>query len=535
MNRNSTLFTAIAVFSLHFGALATVYTDNGSSAVYNLVAGDSLSIASGTFTGTINSFPAGAKIAVQQSAVFNPTVFSFPDIHGTVYVYGTFKMSSSLRTNSNFTLYNYGVVTVNSTTQMSGSSQNWTNYYSGVMNFNGDVSMTNDNAIFNQGTINFNANLTMTGTTSITNRNIITVAGNYLNSGGTFTNQGRFEAKGSITFNNGQAIINNYCRMIAGGGINNTSGYVNNYNFIWAKAAQNLGNIVNSGTITNGPNAIIKAVTLNNTGTISGAGSLYFTGYTTTTNLGTTGVSGITSDTIRFYDASRTNALTIYDNQSGIVNLNVVYTVLSAPDTVSLSSASSGCAIELVTGVVLPIKWNYFTAAMQNEIPALNWSAQYDAGTTFEIQRSTDGKHFDRIAGVNDQNAKSQYYFNDESFNGQASIVYYRIKAIEPTGVWSYSETKTIRLTLLQNTDVTLSPNPFTTSFNINYTGKENGNISVEIFNLNGQQITHLNQTVHAGQNNILMTGGNKMNRGVYFLKVSQDGKTITTGKIIKQ
>src|SRR5258706_7669817 len=263
MNRNSTFLALFCLLASSFFSptSATVYIDNGSSATYTLNAGDSLNIASGIFTGTINGFPAGAKIAVAPGASFQPSGFVFPNIHGTLYVYGTFKMTSPLRTNSGFVLNNYGMVWVTSTTLMSGSSQLWTNYYGAVMQLDGDVSMTNDNGMVNSGTIIFGANLTMTGTSTITNKNVITVTGNYLNSGGTFNNEGKFQTTGSITFNNGLAVINNYCRMISEGGINNTSGFVNNYGFMWAKASLGVGNIVNSGTLKNGPNAKIKAVT----------------------------------------------------------------------------------------------------------------------------------------------------------------------------------------------------------------------------------------------------------------------------------
>src|SRR5712671_6259385 len=109
MNRNSTLFALISLLSSLFcsQSSATTYIDNGSSATYSLNAGDSLYIASGTFTGTINGFPAGAEIAVASGAVFQPASMAFPNVHGTMYVYGSFKMTSPFRTNTSFTLHNY--------------------------------------------------------------------------------------------------------------------------------------------------------------------------------------------------------------------------------------------------------------------------------------------------------------------------------------------------------------------------------------------------------------------------------------------
>ena len=535
MNRNSTLLSMFCLLAASFfcPTNATVYTDNGSAATYTLNAGDSLSIASGTFTGTINGFPTGAIIAVQSGAVFQPSSMPFPNIHGTLYVYGTFKMTSQLRSNTGFVVKNYGVIWVTSTTLMSGSSQVWTNYFGATMKFDGDVSMTNDNSMINYGTMTFGANLTMTGSTSITNKYVITVAGNYLNSGGTFNNEGKFQTTGSITFNNGQAIINNYCRMIAEGGINNTSGYVNNYGFMWAKASLGQGNLVNSGILKNGPNAIIKSVNFNNTGTVNGAGYLYFTGYTTTTNIGTTGVIGITTDTIKIYDVSRTSPSTIYDNQLGIVNPNVIYQVFGAPDTTV--AFFTGCAVEMIAQIPLPINWNYFFVSLTENVPALTWSAQFDPGTSFEVQRSYDGADFYTIRNIGAEYAKSVYNYNDEQVNTKSSVVYYRIKAIEPGGVQKYSQIKTVKFSNKTGITIQLSPNPFTTNFNVNYQTTEKGTINIRILNMNGQEQLNKTVAVNNGFNSIAVAGTANFAKGMYLVQITAGNKLIGTEKIMKQ
>jgi hypothetical protein len=535
MNRNSTLFALISLLASLFcsQSSATTYIDNGSSATYNLNASDSLYIASGTFTGTITGFDAGAKIAVASGAVFQPVSMPWPNVHGTMYVYGTFKMTSQLHTNTGFILNNYGVVLVTSTTLMSGSGQVWNNYYGALLKLDGDVSMTSDNSIINQGTITCGANLTMTGTTTITNKNVITVAGNYLNSGGTFTNQGRFQTTGSITFNSGQAVVYNYCRMIAEGGIHNTTGFVYNYGFMWAKASLGLGDIVNSGTFYNGPIARVQSVNFNNTGIVNGSGYLYFTGYTTTTNLGTTGVTGITTDTIRIYDVSRTNPSTVYDNQTGIVYPNAVYQVFTAPD--STNHFVPGCAVELMSEIPLAVNWNYFFVTSPDNVPALNWSAQYDRGSVFEIQRSYDGINFYNIKNMTVENTKSVYNFNDEQVNAKSAVVYYRIKAIEPGGAEKYSETRTVKFSNKTGITIQIVPNPFTSNINIYYQTTEKVIIAIRVFNLDGQQQLIKNAAVNNGFNSIAVTEIASLAKGMYIVQVSSNNKLISTEKIIKQ
>lgn len=518
MIRNFTLIPLFCIITslISNPASSTVYIDNGSSATYNLLAGDSLNIASGTFTGTISGFVASAKISVASGAIFQPASMAFPNVHGTMYVYGTFKMTSQLRTNSNFTLHNYGVVWASSTTLMNGSTQVWNNYYGALLRFDGDAQMNTDNSIINLGTMTCGANLIMTMTTSITNKKVITVAGNYLNSGGTLTNEGRFQTTGSMTFNSGTAYIYNHCRMIAESGINNTTGLVVNYTYMWAKSSLGLGNIVNSGTFTNGPNGVLHGAALNNTGTINGAGYIYITGYTTTTNLGTTGVLGITTDTIKFYDVSRTNPATVYDNQSGIVRPNAVYRTFTAPD--SNASYFTGCAVELLNTIPLAINWNYFFVTLADETPALNWSAKYDRGTVFEVQRSYDGINFHQIKNVNSVNTIAEYNFNDELVNDKSTVVYYRIKAIEPGGAQKFSETRTVKFINKDGVTIQTSPNPFASDFTINYQTTEQGRITIKLYNINGQQLLAKNVAVNNSFNSITITEAAKLKKGIYVI-----------------
>ncbi|HEX7844681.1 MAG TPA: hypothetical protein VF476_02710, partial [Chitinophagaceae bacterium] len=442
MNRNSTLIGLFCLLSILQSNTSSAinYVDNGSSTNYALNTGDSLHIASGTYTGTITSFSTGAKISVAFAAIFQPAAISFPNVRGTIYVYGTFRMSADFRTNTGFRIYNYGVVSINGNTIMSGSTQLWMNSYGALMNLNGDISLTNDNSIVNQGTINFGANLTMTGTTSIINKLNINVAGNYQNNGAVLTNQGKFYVNGAINFNSG--LVYNHCRMIAESGIYNTSGQLFNYGFLWSKSSPGTGALVNSGTITNGPGSVILAISLNNTGTINGGGYMHFTGVTTTTNSGTTGAAGITADTIRMFDASRSNVLTIYDNQTGTVYPNVKFQAFSGLD--SNKAYFGGCSMEMVSQIPLAVNWNHFFVTLNDKTPSLDWSAKADEGTRFEIQRSYDGKNFQTIDLVIANNATG-YKYNDLNVNTKSAIVYYRILAVETTGTQKFSETRTVR------------------------------------------------------------------------------------------
>jgi hypothetical protein len=535
MNRNSTLiglFCLVANF-LSGPLSATVYVDNGTATPYTLNTGDSLHIASGTYTGAIISFATGAKISVAQSATFQPASMAFPNVRGTIYVYGTFIMNSQLRSNTGFQVHNYGVIWIKSTTLMSGSGQLWTNYFGALMNMDGDVSMTNDNAILNQGTINAGANFTMTGSTSFTNRLFVNIAGDFLNSGGTVTNQGRWYTTGSMTFNNGLAIINNYCRMIAEKGIYNTSGQLTNYGFLWSKSSPGTGVLQNSGTITNGPGAVILAVNLNNTGVIRGAGYMHFTGTTSTTNSGTTGVNVPTTDTIKMYDASRANMLTIYDVQTGTVHPNVIFSQFMGLD--SNRAYIGGCSMEMVSQIPLAVNWNFFTVTLEDKTPVLNWAAKADQGTRYEVQRSYDGKNFSTIYLVKIEEPKATYNYADLGANSRFTTIYYRIMAVEPTGAQRFSDTRTIKFGNSQTVSVQTMPNPFTSNFTINYQSNVSGQVTIKMISMTGQQQFSKTIAVIKGTNAVTISDVSSLPKGVYMVQVIGGNQLLSAEKIIKQ
>ena len=273
----------------------------------------------------------------------------------------------------------------------------------------------------------------------------------------------------------------------------------------------------NSGTITNGPGAVILAVSLNNTGTIRGAGYLHFTGTTVTTGGGTTGVTGPTTDTLRMYDVSRSNMLTFYDVQSGTVHPNVVFSQFAGLD--SNRAYIGGCSMEMVSQIPLAVNWNYFTASLENKTPVLNWAAKADQGTRFEVQRSYDGKVFTTIHQVSIQDPLASYNYSDFNANSRFTTIYYRIVAVEPGGAQKFSDTRTVKF---ENTTVGVQtmPNPFTSNFTINYQSNHQGQVTIKLVNMTGQQQMSKTIAVIKGINAVTISEAASLPKGVYMLKL---------------
>lgn len=525
MHRNSTLSLATLFVTSLFATTLTAqqtFVNNGNPATYNLQNGDSLYIASGTYTGKVIAFNTGAKITVASGATFQPEVFDNPK--GSLLVYGIAKFTT-LNTNDGFKYTNYGMLWTTGSVNFNGHNQTWINQFGATMRFDAGFTINNANILINKGTI-ISGSVTLNTNASLTNKYTITITGSMTtNTSTTLINEGLLQTSGSMVFNS-MAGVYNVCRMVSGGGFTNNSNSVTNNGLMWAKANNN-STITNNGTITN--TGHIKSVNLVNNSTLKGSGYFYFTG--ATTNYGTTGVSGITTDTLRIYDASRLNPSTIFDIQFGTVRPNTVYRNFTAPDTIN---NFSGCSVEMLANIPLPVKWNYFFVDLADNVPALHWSAEQDPGTIFEIQRSYDAVNYSTIKSVTADNNKITYDYNDAQVNTSAAIVYYRIRAIEPDGAQRLSDTRTVKFATKTGVTIQAAPNPFTSQFTIHYQGSTRSVIAIRVFGLNGQlQFSKMAQ-VSNGFNSITVTEAVSLPKGMYLVQISEDSKVVATEKIIK-
>jgi hypothetical protein len=528
MYRTSTL--SLLIFSILFAFSAnsqTTYVDHGSYATYNLGSGDSLYIQNGTYTGNISTFSQNAKITVASGASFQPASFSNPK--GIITVLGNAKFNS-LTSNKFFDLENWGITQITGSASMIGGQQMWANYFGATLIFTGAVSMNSNAELVNDGTITGGSNFTMNSASKLTNNNLITITGAFSSNGGQLLNLGKLET-GGLAFNSGTTFTND-CRLVINGDIDiNNSSTITNDGLIWIPSQYSSASISNSGTINNTVNGKIRARNFNNFGTLIGKGYCYFTG--TTFNSGTVGVSGITTDTIKIYDATRTSPPNIFDIQNGTVRPNVVFSSFPAPDT---TFAYASCSMKYFSMMaILPVKWNFFYVNLSNNTPLLTWSSEQDAGTKFEIQRSYDGTNFSAIGIATSETGKTNYSYEDRTVNTQTAIVYYRIKAIELSGAEKFTETKLIRFNNKQGISVETVPNPFTNQFSINYQSEEKGTVVIKLYNMTGQLQATKNVSVSKGFNSISVTEAASLTKGIYMVQLNSDNKLIASEKIVKQ
>lgn len=497
---------------------------SNQSTNYYLNAGDSLSIASGTYTGQVNSNSSTAKITVAQNANFNPSSFEFL---GTLRVFGAARLPRINGYSAGLKVINSGVINVTGQTYVTGGTI--TNNYGASMNLTGLAQFQNGSAtLANKGTINATGGMYFGNGVLTNNGNIVSQLDLNFDANSNITNSGKLHTRTTLVVQNTTFV--NTCRTIGETGIKllGSTSFTNN-GLLWASNAKNSSYLENQATIICQSGSVIKSTDLYNFGTIRGSGFLYFTGVTRTQ--GVVGTSGITLNSLFVYDVTRTSNATIFDYQAGTVNASAAYVPFAAPDTVN---GYPNCAAEMFF-IPLAIKWNYFVVNVSNSIPALNWSADQDPGTLYQVQRSYDGIEFTTIANIASETNKSAYSYNDAQANTQHQIIYYRIKAIEPTGSIKYSDTRTARFSNKPGMTIQTVPNPFTSQFTVNYQTTKRELISIKVYSLNGQLQITKNFNAAVGYNSINITEAGHLAKGMYMVQLSSENKIVATEKVVKQ
>lgn len=116
-----------------------------------------------------------------------------------------------------------------------------------------------------------------------------------------------------------------------------------------------------------------------------------------------------------------------------------------------------------------------------NKERTISWTSPLFNQSSFEIQRSEDGKYWEILSTITQKDAvktldNNQFSFRDYIINQQ--ITYYRIKEIAPDGKTSYSELKSVICKDEINL-MSLAPNPSNELTNLTYYSNKEGKLSI--------------------------------------------------------
>lgn len=169
----------------------------------------------------------------------------------------------------------------------------------------------------------------------------------------------------------------------------------------------------------------------------------------------------------------------------------------------------------------LPVQLLSFRALKSQAFALLEWETGWERNHAyFAIERSSDGKHFERIGTLaqrGEQQQSASYTWTDGS--PLPGWNYYRLKQVDLNGTFEYSEVKTLQFPPIQS-KLQVHPNPVQ---DILYVSREQWGESPEmifLYDIRGQ-IRAAFAVDHAGSG--IEIPLSSLPEGVYFLKVSNE------------
>jgi len=165
---------------------------------------------------------------------------------------------------------------------------------------------------------------------------------------------------------------------------------------------------------------------------------------------------------------------------------------------------------------------------VQHNYATVQWSTVNEtAGSSYTIEKSTDGVHFTAVGKVKASalNGNGNYLFNDPTALNEAA--YYRIKVTEETG---YKYSKTILLTP-NSIDFAVKNlvNPFANTLQFDLVLPGSGDVKATLFDNYGRSVKVYNlPQVNRGVTAIKIPAYNSLSNGVYTLKVEWQQQSIS-------
>ncbi|MBL7725985.1 MAG: T9SS type A sorting domain-containing protein [Chitinophagaceae bacterium] len=188
---------------------------------------------------------------------------------------------------------------------------------------------------------------------------------------------------------------------------------------------------------------------------------------------------------------------------------------------------------DLYQHTVLPATLTDFSGTGYAEYNQLKWTVtQEQSLLRYELERSTDGSSFIRVASITAQNSPVEVSYNHNDITSLFET-YYRLKMIDIDGTITYSSVVFIRKAGAKN-EFSVLGNPFNTEIVLKYKLSRDQKVSVQLLNAAGSLLRKEEYAATAGTGIYTIGGFQYLTPGVYLLKV-ESGNDLQTIKLMKK
>jgi Secretion system C-terminal sorting domain len=181
---------------------------------------------------------------------------------------------------------------------------------------------------------------------------------------------------------------------------------------------------------------------------------------------------------------------------------------------------------------VLPALLKDFRAEMKRPFEVtLNWTTLNELNNEFfEVERMSGNKTWTVVGSVSSKGNSSSavdYSFIDKS--PAQGISFYRLKQIDKSGAAEYSSIA--KITNRTTGKIAVYPNPASSQATIYSATSFNSSQSIQLFNITGALV----KTIGVRAGNTLSIPLEDIGAGVYLVRVTENGTTLSETKLVKQ
>ncbi len=178
----------------------------------------------------------------------------------------------------------------------------------------------------------------------------------------------------------------------------------------------------------------------------------------------------------------------------------------------------------------LPVELLSFSASYNGQQALVKWSSDHEVNfEKYIIERSNTGSDFTPVAEkrASGNPGRNNYDLADDLSNVTGSAFYYRLKMLDIDGKFTYSSIVLIRKDAKAINGITINPNPIisgTTS--ARFTASRSTTVDLKVLDISGKPVLQQKNRVAEGNNSIMINSLDKLNPGVYFLQMINDGES---------
>jgi hypothetical protein len=175
----------------------------------------------------------------------------------------------------------------------------------------------------------------------------------------------------------------------------------------------------------------------------------------------------------------------------------------------------------------LPVELSAFTAEAKGSDVRLGWTTASEKNSArFEVERSLDGRAFERIGTVEAAGSSSAllfYTFFDTNLRGHQGTLYYRLRQVDQDGTASYSPVRTVASGPAEAPALTAYPVPARAGQQLRVAFAPAG-ASVEMFDALGRCVAH---ATAAPDGTALLDLPRELPAGVYLLRSARQSRRL--------